>query len=457
VTELRGSVAVGQYVLTVGSPAGTILALAPQSESASSTAVFKALTEPAPVAVERLEELVEGSETITGRTERAVELFTEVATGRILDRDFIVREVDSLLDLLQRLDRAGRHEDALRLARALSGLLALLLRWVALVESLRIALRAARALGAGIDEAWALQELGTLAAAAGDAAAATGQLEDALRLRERIGDRAGADTTASNLDVIRTALASGAGGGGGGGRRWLLVAAGAGTLVLLAVGGLALALSGDDDDASTTLSTTTAPTTTTSQTTEPTTTSPVTTAPDTTTAATTTTIPLPGPAAIVKGPDELTNLADASFEFSSGGATGFECSLDGEGFSECTSPTTYQGLSDGAHSFEARGVNAAGAGESARATWTVDTVPPTTTVDEVSEGEGGTWTFTFSADETATFECRVDDATFVACESGYTWVDPVQGGEHVFEAQATDEAGNVGEPSSETFGNPVVE
>ena len=194
-TELRGSVAVGQYVLTVGSPAGTILALAPQTESASSAAVFQALTEPAPVVVERLEELVEDSETVTGRAERAVELFTEVATGRILDRDVIVREVDSLLNLLQRLDRAGRHEDALRLARALSGLLALLLRWVALVESLRIALRRRPCARRRHRRGLGAPQAGTLAGAAGDAAAATGQLEDALRLRERIGDRVGAETT----------------------------------------------------------------------------------------------------------------------------------------------------------------------------------------------------------------------------------------------------------------------
>jgi hypothetical protein len=435
VTEVRGTVGVGRFVLNVGSPHGTILAIAAESESSSSTALARALSEPQPVAVERLEELVEGSDAVTGRAERALELFTAVATGRILDRNVIAKEVDALVDLLERLDRAGRHEDALRLARSLSALLALVLRWVALVESLRIALRAARALGATVDEAWALHELGTLAAGTGDTAPATAQLEDALRVRERIGDRTGAETTAANLDVIRAAAMSD--GTGGGGRRWLLAAAGGAAALLLAAGGLALALSSDDDGDGLTVTTATE------------TTSPETTDQQTTTEP----LPLPGPAAITERPAELANTSDATFAFTAGGATGFECSLDGEGFSECASPETYDALSDGQHSFEVHGVNDAGAGESARAVWTVDTTPPTVTIGDVTPVQRG-WTFTFTADEPATFECRVDDEEFAACESGFEWVETT-GGEHTFEARATDEAGNVGEPASRDFGSSV--
>ncbi len=433
-SEVRGSATVGRYVLTLGSPQGTVLALAAQSESSSSTAVARALTEPPPVVVERLEELVEGSATVTDQAERSLELFNALATGRIPDRELIAEEIDSLLDLLRRLDRTGRHEDAIRLARSLSGLLALVLRWAALVETLRIALRAARALGAGVDEAWALHELGTLAAGAGEPAAATAQLEDSLRLRERIGDRAGAETTAVNLDVIRASAASG---GGGGRRRWPLVAAGAAAVVLLAAGGLAFALGDGDDDAASTTESTTASTA------------------ETTTQGTTTgTVPLPGPASVTEQPAELTSSADATLAFTAGGATGFECSLDGEGFSDCDSPMTYDDLADGRHSFEVRGVNATGAGESARAVWTVDTTAPTVTIDDPT-ADGATWTFTFTADEPSTFECRVDDDAFATCESGFEWVDPSPGDEHTFEVRATDEAGNVGEPVSETFGNTV--
>jgi hypothetical protein len=446
VTEVRGSVPVGRYVLTVGSPHGSILALAEKSESFSSTALAKALGEPQPAPVERLEEFVEDASAVSGRTERALELFAAVATGRVPDPKAIAAEVESLVDLLGRLDRAGRHEDALRLARPLSGLLALLLRWVALVESLRIALRAARALGASAHEAWALHELGTLAAGANLTSAATAQLEDALRLRERIGDEAGAETTAVNLDVIRTALASGGGGGNGGwGRRWPLVAAVAGVLLLLGAGGLALALATGDDGTATTASETT--------TTEETTTEETTTEETTTEETTTDTVPLPGPASLTEQPDERTNSMSATFAFTAGGATAFQCSLDGEAFSECGSPTTYDGIADGSHSFEVHGVNSSGAGEPARAVWEVDTAPPTVTIDDASEDQR-TWTFTFTADEPASFECRVDDEALAACESGFQWVDET-GGEHVFEVVATDEAGNVGEPATETFGSSV--
>jgi hypothetical protein len=449
VTEVRGSVAVGRYVVTLGSPHGSVLALAEDSESSSSTALAAALREPVPTPVERLEELVEDSATVTGRTERALELFTAVATGRIPDRAVILREVDSLLDLLRRLDRAGRHEDALRLARSLSGLLALLLRWVALVESLRIALRAARALGASLDEAWALHELGTLAAGAGETAAATAQLEDALRLRERNGDQAGAETTAVNLDVIRAALVSGGGGGGGGLPRWLLVAAGAVVLALLAAGGLALALRDGDDDGPVT---TASGTTTQATTTQPTTTEETTTQETTTQGTTTTeTIPLPGPASLTEQPENPTNSPEATFAFTAGGATGFECSRDGAAFSECSSPTTYDDVDAGDHSFEVHGVNETGAGEPARAVWTVDTTPPTVTIEDISAVT--TWMFTFSADEPATFECRVDDEAFVECESPWEWAEPVED-EYVFEVRATDDAGNVGE-ASQDFGSSV--
>jgi hypothetical protein len=49
----------------------------------------------------------------------------------------------------------------------------------------------------------------------------------------------------------------------------------------------------------------------------------------------------------------------------------------------------------------------------------------------------------FTADESATFECRLDGAPFAACSSPYR-TPKLKPGKHRFEVRATDAAGNVG-------------
>jgi hypothetical protein len=66
----------------------------------------------------------------------------------------------------------------------------------------------------------------------------------------------------------------------------------------------------------------------------------------------------------------------ASFSFSSTEPNSkFECSLDGAAFSSCTSPTKYNGLKDGQHTFRVRAIDAAGNVDPTPATnsWTVNT------------------------------------------------------------------------------------
>src|SRR5207249_2286139 len=98
-------------------------------------------------------------------------LFNEVADGRLSVAD-VKDEVDVLLGLLGRLDREGRWREVLALARALSGLLGLIRRWLELVRSLRTALSAAEKLGALDAKGWAEHELGSLHLAGANAAAA---------------------------------------------------------------------------------------------------------------------------------------------------------------------------------------------------------------------------------------------------------------------------------------------
>jgi hypothetical protein len=72
-----------------------------------------------------------------------------------------------------------------------------------------------------------------------------------------------------------------------------------------------------------------------------------------------------------------------------------------------------------------------------------DVTPPSTTIDSgpKSETTERVATFTFSADERATFECALDDAPFAACASPADY-HGLTLGSHRFRVRATDLAGN---------------
>jgi hypothetical protein len=94
---------------------------------------------------------------------------------------------------------------------------------------------------------------------------------------------------------------------------------------------------------------------------------------------------------ITAGPAEgdTSTQADVSFSFSSSEAKStFSCQLDSGGFSPCTSPNTYHGLSHGSHTFEVKATDRAGNTDAtpARRTWTVDAT--TQSGDPVFVGAG---------------------------------------------------------------------
>ena len=125
-----------------------------------------------------------------------------LAKGVTLDPKLLEQQIGRLLDLVDRADREGRLDDELRLARSLVALLALVPRWLALLEVLERLAATAATVGDAVAEGWARHELGTLALGADDAEAATAELERALRLRQDAGDVAGAEVTRHNLELV---------------------------------------------------------------------------------------------------------------------------------------------------------------------------------------------------------------------------------------------------------------
>jgi hypothetical protein len=92
-------------------------------------------------------------------------------------------------------------------------------------------------------------------------------------------------------------------------------------------------------------------------------------------------------------PTDPSNSADATFTFSSTETPAtFECQLDDGGFTACSSPETYTGLTDGSHTFEVRSIDEAGNVDPTPAsfTWTVSTVPGGTVGGEIQVLDGTT-------------------------------------------------------------------
>jgi hypothetical protein len=165
---------------------------------------------------------------------------------------------------------------------------------------------------------------------------------------------------------------------------------------------------------------------------------------------------------ITAGPSGLTNDATPTFSFASVPSGGtFECKLDGPGttlgtWAACSSGHTYSTLSNGSYTFSVR-ATVGGVTDSTPATrtFTVDAIPPDTTINS---GPTGTITtnsasFGFTSEAGATFQCKLDGpgtttGTYAACATGQSYSN-LANGTYTFSVRATDTAGNV-EPSPAT-------
>lgn len=112
---------------------------------------------------------------------------------------FILEELGNFATALT----VSSGEKALALARALDPTLTLNGLWDLWGRTLETALEAAQNLGDPRAEAWALHQMGTRLIGLGQKAQAGLLLNQALKLREKLGDQAGAAYTRHNLSVLR--------------------------------------------------------------------------------------------------------------------------------------------------------------------------------------------------------------------------------------------------------------
>lgn len=157
---------------------------------------------------------------------------------------------------------------------------------------------------------------------------------------------------------------------------------------------------------------------------------------------------------ITAKPDPATTSDSATFEFSSNKAASFECKLDEGSFEVCTSPKDYTTLSEGTHTFTVKAVF--GADEAFESySWIIDNTNPVVTIDLGPDNPTFQTNalFNFSADETASFECKFStESEWGSCTSPKLYpagTFGVFGTEHAytFEVRATDMAGNQGTAS----------
>jgi large repetitive protein len=160
--------------------------------------------------------------------------------------------------------------------------------------------------------------------------------------------------------------------------------------------------------------------------------------------------------AITSTPANPTSQTTASFSFNDTEAgVSFLCQLDANGFSACSSPRTYSGLSQGSHTFFVTAQDAAGNQSGASSfTWTINgTAPPppviTSTPTNPTNQTSASFSFTDSQSG-VNFLCQLDGSAFSACSSPATY-SALSQGSHTFSAKAQDAAGNQSSATTYTW------
>jgi hypothetical protein len=150
---------------------------------------------------------------------------------------------------------------------------------------------------------------------------------------------------------------------------------------------------------------------------------------------------------LTASPPNPTTQTSASFTFTdTQTGVSFVCQLDSGGFSACSSPISYSGLSDGSHIFSVEAVGSSGNQSAATSfNWTIDTTAPpspliTSTPTNPTNQTSANFTFTDS-EAGVSFFCQLDGGAFSACTSPTSYSSLSQAS-HAFSVKAQDSVGN---------------
>ena len=158
----------------------------------------------------------------------------------------------------------------------------------------------------------------------------------------------------------------------------------------------------------------------------------------------------PPVAVILSGPPALAGDGAALIVFTANELSTFACKLDGPSgagaAAPCSSPLSLSGLSDGTYLLSIVATDAAGNVEPTPVTygWTVDTLPPDTTLTSTPAAtSGANVSFAFASTEGgSTFRCDLDHGGFVACSAPQSYTG-LSVGSHTFSVEAVDRLGRV--------------
>ena len=159
---------------------------------------------------------------------------------------------------------------------------------------------------------------------------------------------------------------------------------------------------------------------------------------------------------ISSGPSGPTASTSASFAFTGPKKAAFRCSLDEAAFATCSSPKSYSGLGQGAHTFAVKAVVDGTESATTTRAWVVDTVAPaalTITTKPSDPTPSATNDFAWTQPEPgATSQCSLENGPWTTCTTPYRWViDTGNYGQHQFAVRAIDAAGNVSAAATYRF------
>lgn len=154
-------------------------------------------------------------------------------------------------------------------------------------------------------------------------------------------------------------------------------------------------------------------------------------------------------------PSNPSNDTTGTFTFSATnpGAIATHCKVDAGTYVVCANSFTTSPLADGNHTFIVDVTDMAGNHYTDSYNWTVDTTSPDTFITRLGSTPSTTSTSTIilTSNESATYECNLDNGGYVPCDDFYVTPHLVDG-MHNLLVRATDSAGNVDQtPASETW------